>query len=64
MRPYRTPASRRLRPPRRVKRVKIYRSKDRRPGGSRDLAQALRQQPRAATPREDATKPASSAPPP
>ena len=50
--------------PRRVKRVKIYRSKDRRPGGSRDLAQALRQQPRAATPREDAAKPASSAPPP
>jgi len=50
--------------PRRVKRVKIYRSKDRRPGGSRDLAQALRQQPRAATSREDAAKPASSAPPP
>jgi CBS domain containing-hemolysin-like protein len=50
--------------PRRVKRVKIYRSKDRRPSGSRDLAQALRQQPRAATPREDAAKPASSAPPP
>jgi CBS domain containing-hemolysin-like protein len=50
--------------PRRVKRVKIYRSKDRRPGGSRDLAQALRQQPRAVTSREDAAKPASSAPPP
>jgi hemolysin (HlyC) family protein len=50
--------------PRRVKRVKIYRSKDRRPGGSRDLAQALRQQPRATTLREDAAKPASSAPPP
>ena len=50
--------------PRRVKRVKIYRSKDRRPGGSRDLAQALRQQPRAATSRDDAAKPASSAPPP
>jgi CBS domain containing-hemolysin-like protein len=43
--------------PRRVKRVKIYRSKDRRPGGSR-------QQPRVTPPRDDAGKPASSAPPP
>ncbi len=50
--------------PRRVKRVKIYRSKDRRPGGSRDAAQVLRQQPRATTTRDDAGKPASSAPPP
>src|SRR6516165_559503 len=32
--------------PRRVKRVKIYRSKDRRPGSTRDLPQAMRQQPR------------------
>ncbi len=51
--------------PRRVKRVKIYRSKDRRTGGSRDVAQALRQQPRATPPREDGPpKPAPSAPPP
>jgi hypothetical protein len=44
--------------------VKIYRSKDRRPGGSRDAAQVLRQPPRATTTRDDAGKPASSAPPP
>ena len=50
--------------PRRVKRVKIYRSKDRRPGGSRDLPQALRPQARATTPRDDAGKPSPNAPPP
>jgi CBS domain containing-hemolysin-like protein len=51
--------------PRRVKRVKIYRSKDRRAGASRDLPQALRPQARATTPsRDDAGKPSSSAPPP
>ena len=50
--------------PRRVKRVKIYRSKDHRPGSTRDLPQAMRQQPRPTTPREDAGKPASSTPPP
>jgi CBS domain containing-hemolysin-like protein len=50
--------------PRRVKRVKIYRSKDRRAGGSRDLPQALRPQARPTPPRDDAGKPSSSAPPP
>jgi CBS domain containing-hemolysin-like protein len=50
--------------PRRVKRVKIYRSKDRRPGASRELPQALRQQVRATPPRDDAGKPASGAPSP
>ena len=50
--------------PRRVKRVKIYRSKDRRPGGSRDLPQALRPQVRATPPRDDAGKPSPNAPPP
>ena len=50
--------------PRRVKRVKIYRSKDRRPGGTRDLPQTTRQQLRPTTPREDAGKPASSTSPP
>jgi CBS domain containing-hemolysin-like protein len=50
--------------PRRVKRVKIYRSKDRRPGGSRDLPQALRPQARATPPRDDAGKPSPNAPPP
>jgi CBS domain containing-hemolysin-like protein len=51
--------------PRRVKRVKIYRSKDRRAGASRDLPQALRPQARTATPsRDDAGKPSSNAPPP
>jgi CBS domain containing-hemolysin-like protein len=50
--------------PRRVKRVKIYRSKDRRPGPSRELPQALRQQARTTTTRDDADKPASGAPSP
>jgi CBS domain containing-hemolysin-like protein len=50
--------------PRRVKRVKIYRSKDRRSGGSRDLQQALRPQARATPPRDDAGKPSPNAPPP
>jgi len=50
--------------PRRVKRVKIYRSKDRRPGGSRDLPQAMRPQARATPPRDDAGKPSPNAPPP
>jgi len=51
--------------PRRVKRVKIYRSKDRRTGGSRDLPTALRPpQSRSAPPREEAGKPGPNAPPP
>jgi len=50
--------------PRRVKRVKIYRSKDRRPGGSRELPQALRPQARATPPRDEAGKPQPNAPPP
>jgi CBS domain containing-hemolysin-like protein len=50
--------------PRRVKRVKIYRSKDRRSGGSRDLPQASRQQARATPPRDDTGKPSPSTPPP
>ena len=50
--------------PRRVKRVKIYRSKDRRSAGSRDVPQALRQQARATPPRDDTGKPASGAPSP
>jgi CBS domain containing-hemolysin-like protein len=50
--------------PRRVKRVKIYRSKDRRPGASRELPQALRPQARATPPRDEAGKPQPNAPPP
>ena len=50
--------------PRRVKRVKIYRSKDRRSGGSRDSPQASRQQARATPPRDDTGKPSPSTPPP
>jgi len=50
--------------PRRVKRVKIYRSKDRRSGGSRDLPQASRLQARATPPRDDTGKPSPSTPPP
>jgi CBS domain containing-hemolysin-like protein len=50
--------------PRRVKRVKIYRSKDRRSGGSRDLPQGPRQQARATPPRDDTGKPSPSTPPP
>src|SRR6202034_2868480 len=54
--------------PRRVKRVKIYRSKDRRPSASRELPQALRQQApapaRVTPPREEAGKSSSNTPPP
>jgi CBS domain containing-hemolysin-like protein len=52
--------------PRRVKRVKIYRSKDRRPQVARDLPQALRAPApaRATPPREEASKSSSNTPPP
>jgi CBS domain containing-hemolysin-like protein len=51
--------------PRRVKRVKIYRSKDRRPGAARELPTPLRQPPaRAAPSREEAGKPNPNAAPP
>jgi CBS domain containing-hemolysin-like protein len=52
--------------PRRVKRVKIYRSKDRRPQTARDLPQALRAPApaRATPPREEAGKSSSNTPPP
>jgi CBS domain containing-hemolysin-like protein len=50
--------------PRRVKRVKIYRSKDRRPAAPRDLPQASRPPARATPPRDEASKPSPNAPPP
>jgi CBS domain containing-hemolysin-like protein len=52
--------------PRRVKRVKIYRSKDRRPQTARDLPQALRAPApaRVTPPREEAGKSSSNTPPP
>jgi CBS domain containing-hemolysin-like protein len=50
--------------PRRVKRVKIYRSKDRRSGAQRELPPALKQQSRAAPARDEAGKPSPNAPPP
>jgi CBS domain containing-hemolysin-like protein len=52
--------------PRRVKRVKIYRSKDRRPQTARDVPQALRAPAptRVAPPREEASKSSSNTPPP
>src|SRR5262249_3251542 len=50
--------------PRGVKRLKIYRSRDRRSGGSRDLPQAPRQQARATPPRDDTGKPSPSTSPP
>jgi CBS domain containing-hemolysin-like protein len=51
--------------PRRVKRVKIYRSKDRRPATAREQPAALRTAPaRPSPPRDDAAKPNPNAPPP
>ena len=50
--------------PRRVKRVKIYRRKDRRPGAARDLPNALRPSvARAPAAREDAGRPNPNSPP-
>jgi Mg2+/Co2+ transporter CorC len=50
--------------PRRVKRVKIYRRKDRRPGAARDLPNALRPPvPRPPAAREDAGRPNPNSPP-
>jgi hypothetical protein len=51
--------------PRRVKRVKIYRSKDRRPGAARELPTPLRQPPARPSPsREETGKPNPNAAPP
>jgi CBS domain containing-hemolysin-like protein len=51
--------------PRRVKRVKIYRSKDRRPGAARELPTPLRPPPaRPAPTRDEAVKPNPNSPPP
>jgi CBS domain containing-hemolysin-like protein len=51
--------------PRRVKRVKIYRSKDRRPAAAREQPAPLRTAPaRPSPPRDDAAKPNPNAPPP
>jgi hemolysin (HlyC) family protein len=50
--------------PRRVKRVKIYRGKDRRPPAARDLPQALRPPARVTPNADEAGKPPANAPPP
>jgi CBS domain containing-hemolysin-like protein len=50
--------------PRRVKRVKIYRSKDRRPSAAREQPAPLRAPARPSPPRDDAAKPNPNAAPP
>jgi CBS domain containing-hemolysin-like protein len=50
--------------PRRVKRVRIYRSKDRRPAAGRDVPPASRPQARLTLPRDEPGKPPPNAPPP
>jgi CBS domain containing-hemolysin-like protein len=50
--------------PRRVKRVKIYRSKDRRPGAARELPTPLRAPPARPSPRDEAGKVNPNSPPP
>jgi CBS domain containing-hemolysin-like protein len=50
--------------PRRVKRVKIYRRKDRRPAGSRELATVLRGPASRSPPRDDTNRPNPNSPPP
>jgi hypothetical protein len=50
--------------PRRVKRVRIYRSKDRRPAAGRDVPPASRPQARLTPPRDEPGKPPPNAPPP